>query len=100
MIKQNDMEYLKDVVQQGKITADEANIRKVEMQRVLMCVGTIPASVRKALNAGVKTGRLEHKKKDGHKPEVYYKVGFEHIANAERNDYAKSVVKAIAGTCI
>ena len=99
-IKQNDMEHVKDMMQQGKMTADEANIRKVEMQRVLLCVGTIPASVRKALNAGVKEGRLAHKKSDAHKPEVFYKTGFEHLADAERNEYSISVIKAIAGVCI
>lgn len=99
-INQNDMEHIKDMMQQGKMTADEANICKVETQRVLLCVGTIPASVRKDLNAGVKTGRLEHKKRDGRKPEVFYKKGFEHIANAERNQYERDCVKAIAGVCI
>jgi len=99
-IKQNDMEYLKDNIQQEKMTADEANIRKVEMQRVLLVLGSIPASVRKALNTGVKASRLAHKKKDSHKPEVFYKTGFEHLAEAERNEYARSVIKAIAGVCI
>jgi hypothetical protein len=99
-INQNDMEHLKDMMQQGKMPADEANIRKVEMQRVLLCVGTIPASVRKALNSGVKSGRLEHKKRDGKKPEVYYKKGFEHLANAERNQYERDCIKAISGVCI
>ena len=99
-INQNDMEHIKDMMQQGKMTADEANIFKVETQRVFLCVGTIPASVRKALNAGVKSGRLEHKKMDGRKPEVFYKKGFEHIANSERNQYERDCVKAIAGVCI
>lgn len=99
-ISQNDMEHLKDLLQQGKITADEANIRKVEAERVLLCVETIPSSVRKALNSAVKAGRLGHKKRDGSKPEVFYKVGFEHLANAERNDHERYILKAISGVCI
>jgi len=99
-INQNDLEHLKDMMQQGKLTADEANIRKVEMQRVLLVIGAVPASVRKALNAGVKAGRLEHKKRDGRKPEVFYKKGFEYIANAERNQYERDCVKAISVVCI
>lgn len=59
-IHQNDMEHILDLLQQGKIDADEANIRKIEMQRVLLVQSRIPASVRKALNAGVKAGRLVH----------------------------------------
>ena len=99
-IKQNDMERLKDMMQQGKITADEATICKVEMQRVLLCVGAVPVSVRKALNSGVKSGRLEHKKRNGRKLEVFYKTGFEHLANAERNEYERNCMKAIAGVYI
>ena len=98
-ISQNDMEYLKDQIQQEKITADEANIRKVEMQRVLV-VFHLPSSVRKALNKGVKEGRLKHLKKDGKKPEVFCKKGFDHLATAERNEYERNCIKAITETCI
>ena len=87
-IKQNDLEHLKDMMQQEKMTAEEANIHKVEMQRVLV-VFHLPASVRKALSQGVKAGRLEHIKKEWLKPEVFYKKGFEHLAVYERNKYER-----------
>jgi hypothetical protein len=98
-INQNDLEHLKDMIQQEKITADEANIRKVEMQRVLV-VFHLPTSVRKDLSQGVKAGRLEHIKKEGLKPEVFYKKGFDHLATAERNEYERNCIKAIKETCI
>lgn len=99
-LNQNDYEYLKDQIQQGKITAAEANVLKVEMQRVLIVCGSLPASVRKILNEAVKSGRLEHKKRDGYKPEVYYKSGFAYLANGERNHHAEMIAKSISGVCI
>ena len=54
----------------GEMTADQANVEKVRMARV-MVVTKLPADVRRALNNAVKTGTLCHKKKDRLKPEVY-----------------------------
>ena len=98
-ISQNDKEHLKDMVQQKKITVDEANIRMVEMKRVLV-VFHLPASVRKALSQGLKEGRLEHIKKEGLKPEVYYKKGFEHLAKYERSKHERNIKNSISSVCI
>jgi hypothetical protein len=97
--KQNNMEYLKEMVRTGKMTASEANVCKVEMQRVLIVRGRIDSEIRKCLNAAVKEGRLQHKKKDGAKPEVYYKSGFEYLANQERSEIARLACQAILATC-
>jgi hypothetical protein len=70
------------------------------MQRVLLVVGSLPAIVRKVLNSAVKAGRLEHKKREGMNPEVFYKIGFEYLANAERNRYEQNCRKTIEGVCM
>lgn len=96
-LKQNDREHLIDMVQRGEMTADQANVKKVRMQRVLLVTSRIPADVRKALNAAVKRGELGRMKKDGHKPEAYYHPTFECLAKSERNEHERSVFKAVAG---
>ena len=50
-LNQNDLEYLKDQMQQGRMTAAQANVQKVRMQRVLLVHGRLTADHRKALNA-------------------------------------------------
>ncbi|UED70752.1 hypothetical protein [Brevibacillus sp. HD3.3A] len=95
-LTQNDMEWLQDMVQRGEMTAERANVEKVRMGRVLI-VNSLPAQVRSALNAAVKTGELCHKKKTGRKPEVYYHPNFEHLANEERDRVEKQMLEALAG---
>jgi len=99
-IKQNDIEYLSDQVEIGKMTADRANIENVRLCRVKMILGSCPASVRKALNSAVKIGYLAHKKKEKYKPEVYYHPDFEYLANKERNDYESGVLENLRKICI
>ena len=96
MISQNDMEYLKDMVERGEMTVDEANVEKVLTQRVLV-VKSLPKSVRVALNGAVGDGKLGHKKKEGRKPEVYYHPNFEYLANAERNRAEREMIAALLG---
>lgn len=96
-LTQNDMEHLKDMMDLGKLTADQANVEMVRMSRVKVIVNSIPAQTRKALNEAVKSGELCHKKKDGRKPEVYYHPNFEHLANEERNRAEKEILVALAG---
>lgn len=62
MISQNDIEYLQDMVEREQMTADEANVEKVLTQRVLI-VKSLPKTVRAALNAAVRDGKLRHKGK-------------------------------------
>ncbi|MEK3735684.1 hypothetical protein NYE47_00790 [Paenibacillus sp. FSL H7-0941] len=95
-LSQNDMEHLVDLVQRGEITANEANVMKVKMARFVI-VTKLDANLRSVLNAAVKSGELGHKKKDGHKPEVYFHPNFEHLANEERNLAEKRAFEAIAG---
>ncbi|AIQ69485.1 hypothetical protein [Paenibacillus graminis] len=95
-LSQNDMEHLIDLVQRREITADEANVLKVRMARFAV-VTKLDANVRTVLNAAVKAGELGHKKREGHKPEVYFHPNFEHLANEERNHAEKRALEAIAG---
>jgi hypothetical protein len=94
-LSQNDMEHLIDLVQRGEMTPDQANVEKVRMARFVV-VTKLSADVRSALNAAVKTGELGHKKKERHKPEIYYHPSFEHLANQERNRIERESLDAIA----
>lgn len=94
-IKQNDLEYLKDMVERGQLTVEQANIKKIKMQRVMLVVGRLPASLRKTLNAAVKRGELGHMLKRGKQPEAYYHPIFEYLARSERKKYEESVNKAL-----
>lgn len=98
-LNQNDLEFIKDQMQQGRMTADQANVELVRMRRVLLVIGRTPASVRKALNEAVKQGKLAHMKKDGHKPEAYFHPTFKHLAIAERNEHERSVMRALVSVC-
>lgn len=95
-ISQNDQERLIEKVRSGEISADEANVEKVRIQRVLLVTSRIPASARKALNDAVKNGRLGHVKKDGYKPEAYYHPSFDYLVPGERNKHAEETLRAAA----
>jgi len=98
-LNQNDLEHLQDLMGRGNMTADQANVEMVRMARVRVISSSMPASVRKALNSAVKSGELSHKAKSGKKPEVYYHPSFEHLANAERNQYEKETIEALLKVC-
>jgi hypothetical protein len=70
--RQTSMTRVADLVQQGKMTLDEGNVEYVRIDKVRLVMRSLPASVRKALNEGVKAGKLGHLKKDGLKPEAYF----------------------------
>ena len=69
---QNAVEYASDQMQQGKITASEANVLIVQIMGVRIVHNKLPKEVRTALNAAVKKGELGHIKKNGLKPEAYH----------------------------
>ena len=96
-LSQNDFEYIKDLVQRGEITPDQAHVMMVRARRVVLVVAGLRADVRRALNAAVKAGHLAHAKKDGHMPETYFHPTFDYLALAERREYAQGVAQALAG---
>jgi hypothetical protein len=92
MSKQNDIEHLVDMMQQGKMTAAEANVQMVRNERVKVVVNRLPREVRTALNNAVKSGVLGHMKKDKFRPEVYYHPTFEYMAHdARRRAHEESI---------
>ncbi len=95
-LNHNDFEHIKDLQQRGEITLDQAHVRMVLARRILLVTTRIPAEVRKALNAAVKSGELRHIKKDSHKPEAYYHPTFEYLVAGERNAHAISTLNAVA----
>ena len=99
MSKQNDIERLKDQLQRGLITADQANVQIVKNERFRLIVTGLDRSTRNALNAAVKNGELEHMKKDGVKPEAYYHPNFKYLAIAARNREFNKSVKALKAMC-
>lgn len=98
-LNQNDLEYIQDLMARGGLTADQANVEMVRMARVRVINGSMPASVRNALNYAVKSGELAHKRKTGKKPEVYYHPNFEHLANGERSRIERETLEAILSVC-
>lgn len=98
-LKQNDLEHIIDMMQQGKLSVDEANVEKVRMMRVQLVTTKIPASVRRALNEAVKSGYLGHMPKKQNKPEAYYHPTFEYLAKQERRNHELSVLNALKAVC-
>jgi len=93
--RQNALDHVTDQMQQGKLTADQANVLMVQMEGVRLVISKMPASVRKALNAAVKAGELGHIKKDGLKPEVYHHKNARGKAIEARNRAATESITAI-----
>ncbi|HEK3722017.1 hypothetical protein CDC26_14885 [Pseudomonas aeruginosa] len=94
MARQNDMEHLKDLMQRGEMTVDQANVQIVRNERFRLVINGLPANVRKALNAAVKTGELGRLKKEGHKPECYFHPTFKYLAVEARNKREREVAGA------
>ncbi len=86
MTDQNFLEYLKDQMDLGKMTADEANVQMVLSERVRVIDGIVPREVRKALNAAVKEKRLGHRKKEWGIPEMYFNPSFEYLAKSKASE--------------
>lgn len=88
-----------DQMQQGKITAAEANVQMVRMEGVRLVHGKIPMEVRKALNAAVKAGVLGRLKKEGIRPEAYFHPNSINRAKELRNREQQSTIEALKGVC-
>lgn len=96
MALQNDIESLKDLMGRGQMTAAQANVELVRIQRFRLVTNTLPQDVRRALNQAVKAGALGHMKKDGHKPECYFHPTFEFLANSARRQHEDNIRQACA----
>lgn len=80
------LESIRERITQGVLTVDAANVEMVKAERVRLVMGRMPAQVRKALNAAVKSGVLGHFPKDNMKPESYFHPEFDYLAKQKRGD--------------
>lgn len=96
MALQNDIESLKNLMDRGQMTAAQANVELVRIQRFRLVTNSLPQDVRRALNQAVKAGTLGHMKKDGHKPECYYHPTFDFLAKSARRQHEDEVRRAVA----
>ena len=94
---QNPLDYCKDQMQMGLMTAAQANVKIVQMIGIKIISGKVPADVRKALNAAVKAGELGHLKADGFKPEVYFHKNGKANAIQERSRIEKTKIESLKG---
>ncbi len=95
----NIIDHVTDQMQQGKLSAAEANVLMVQMEGVRLITGRVMADVRKALNAAVKSGELGHIKKDGLKPEAYHHKNGRSRALEARNEHARNINAALINVC-
>lgn len=95
MISQNDIEYFRDMVQRGEMSAAEANVEMVLTGRVRIVRGKLPKDVRAALDGAVRAGTLGHMSKNKYFPECYYHPKFDYLARAERNKIAEETIAAL-----
>lgn len=94
-LKDSEREMILEKLRQGEITADEANVEIVRMQRVRLITSRIPADVRRALNDAVKCKKLGHVKKDMYRPEAYFHPEFAYLVTGERDRHARRQLEAI-----
>jgi len=95
MDKQNIIDHIKDLLERGEISSEEANVELVLAERYRLITSRIPREVRKALNNAVKQKKLGHLKKDHLKPEVYYHPNFKYLAIDARNKHERESLKAL-----
>jgi hypothetical protein len=96
---QNALDFVTNKMQMGEITVDQANVLIVQMMGVRVISNKLPASVRRALNAAVKTGELGHIKKEGLKPEVYHHKNARSRALTERERVMRNTLESVGKTC-
>lgn len=95
--RQTAFTYAQDQMQQGKMTAAQANVLAVQIEGVRLVTGRIPADVRKALNEAVKAGELGHLKKDGLRPEAYFHKNGRSKAIEARNKAHYDAIERMKG---
>lgn len=94
-ITQNDMEHIQNMMSLGEMTAEQANVELVKIQRVKLITTKIPQQVRNWLNAAVKAGELRRVMKKDDLPEAYFHPKFEFLVTGIRKQYARERAAAI-----
>lgn len=95
MAIQNDMEHILDLLDRNEITLYRANIMMIQVEGFRLIKSSIPRSTRKSLNAAVKNCEIGHLKKEGNKPEAYFKLNCRSSAIEARNNHERSVSNAM-----
>lgn len=88
------LDYARNLIDAGMSVGD-ANVEVVRMMGVRF-MGRMDRDVRNALMQGVKDGRLEHLKKDGLRPEVFFHPNSRANAIAQRDAQVRKSIQAIA----
>lgn len=96
---QNDFERVLDLMQREQITAAQANVKLVRIQRYRLISGRVPQDVRKALNEAVRSGELGHMKKAGRAPECYYHPTFVYMARDARRKHEVQILQSLLAVC-
>jgi len=99
MKNQNNLEYIKDQLQRGLMTTEQANIEMVRMDRFSIIKNKLPQSVRQALMNGVKSGQLKRRMKSDKNPEYFYHPEFEHLAKQEIYSQQCKVIESLKMIC-
>ncbi len=97
MSEQNAVEYAMNQMELGNISADEANVLMVQLMGIKVVRGTLPRTVKTALNNAVKNGELGKVKADGLKPEIYHHKNARSRALTEQDRIARASIEAIKG---
>jgi len=98
-LSQNQLEQLKNKMELGQLTANQANVEIIKIERFRLITSRVSSDIRKELNAAVKRGELGHMKKEQNKPEVYYHPNFKYLANEAREKYEQKVLNAMVKMC-
>lgn len=96
----NALSYVKDQMQQGKMSLEDANIELIRMIGIRVVEGSIPAQVRKYLSSGVRAGRIGRLPKKGLAPEIYFHPNSRATAIQEQKKQVLEAVEAIKKICI
>jgi hypothetical protein len=92
------LEYARQNIDKG-MTVDDANVELVRSMGFRVIGGKIPRTVRTALMAAVKAGRLGRLAKDGLLPEVFYHPNSEFSAKEARSKAFNAGLRAILAVC-
>lgn len=92
---QNALDYAKDQMQRGLMTADEANVAIIRMIGIRVVEGKMPIQVRRALLAAVKNGGLGRIKSGHLRPEIFFHPNSKANAISEQNRIFNESTEAI-----
>ena len=97
--EQNAIEYVKDQMDKGIMSASEANVTLIKMVGYRVIAGKLTKDVRDALNNAVKNKEIGKLKSNGLKLAIYYNLNCKARAIDEQNRIFLESVGAIRQVC-